>query len=139
MFLTILSGVAVFILGQFILKLVLEPIVSLKTVFGEISALFLREQAKITNANCSQEIQNEIKRLSASILANKQSIPYYGFFAFILRMPNEEELLKSCGSLNIISYQVIKDDKGAAESASKIYDEMKKVSKNLRITIEYGG
>ena len=40
MFLTVLSGVLVFVLGQFILKLVLDPIVELKRKIGEISAFF---------------------------------------------------------------------------------------------------
>ncbi len=81
-------------------------------------------------------MQNDISRLSASILAHKQSIPYYGIFARILGMPNEGELLKACGSLNIISYQVVKV---GTEVSSKIIDEMKTVSKNLNITTEYGG
>jgi hypothetical protein len=138
-FLTILSGVTVFVLGQFVLKLVLEPIVSLKNIFGELSALFLREQARITNANATDEIQNEIKRLSSSILANRQAIPFYKCVAFILRLPNDESLINACGSLNKISYRVV--GQRPATSGNDIYaeilNEMKKVSKNLKTTLEY--
>jgi hypothetical protein len=136
MFTTILTGVLVFIIGQFILKLALEPIVSLKNVFGEISALFLREQAKITNANGTEEIQNELKHLSASILAHKQAVPFYKIFSFLLRLPNEEALLNACGILNLISYQIVESKN---DTTSKIQDSMKRISEYLNITTEYGG
>ena len=38
MFLTILAGVSVFVIGQFVLKLILEPIVSFKESLGALSA-----------------------------------------------------------------------------------------------------
>ena len=136
MFKTIISGVFIFVIGQFILKLALDPIVSLKNVFGEISALFLREQSKITNAHGTIEIQNEIQHLSASILAHKQAIPYYKIFALLLRLPNEEALLKACGALNVVSYQIVKPEE---DPYKKIIDSMKTIAKNLRITTEYGG
>ena len=53
---TILTGVSIFVIGQFVLKLVLDPIVTFKTVLGELSAFFLKEQAKITNATATEEI-----------------------------------------------------------------------------------
>jgi hypothetical protein len=139
-FLTILSGVSVFVLGQFVLKLVLELIVSLKNVFGELSALFLREQASITNANADEKIQNEMRRLSSSILAHRQAIPFYKYVSFILRLPNDKSLYNACGALNIISYKVT--GKGSAATNKDVYDriqkEMKKISENLKITTEYG-
>jgi hypothetical protein len=139
-FLTILSGVSVFVLGQFVLKLVLEPIVSLKNVFGELSAFFLKEQAKITNANATDEIQNEIKRLSSSILAHRQAVPFYKYVAFILRLPNDEAFNNACGALNKLSYRIKKQRPGAPDNDiyAEILSEMKKVSKNLKITVEYG-
>ena len=59
-FITIITGVVVFVLSQFCLKILIEPVVSLKNTFGEISALFLREQRKITNASASEEVQEKI-------------------------------------------------------------------------------
>jgi hypothetical protein len=138
-FLTILSGVSVFVLGQFILKLILDPIVSLKNVFGELSAFFLREQAKITNASGTEEIQNEIKRLSSSILANRQAIPFYKYVALILRLPTDKSLHNTCGALNKISYHVtgkVPVTPGK-DRYTEIYNEMAKVSENLRIKTAY--
>ncbi len=46
MFLTILAGVSVFVIGQFVLKLILEPIVSFKESLGALSASVLGIQRK---------------------------------------------------------------------------------------------
>lgn len=106
MFLTIIAGVTIFVISQFILKLALEPIVELKKVLGEISALFLREQASITNGNATEATRLEIIRLSSMILAARQAIILYGFFSLVLRMPSKQQLINGCYSLNLLSYIV---------------------------------
>lgn len=137
--LTIIAGVSVFVIGQFVLKLVLDPIVSLKIILGELSALFLREQAKITNANASEDIQNELKRLSSSILAYRQAIPLYRFFAFILCLPNDKSLLEASQSLNLVSYLAMKNapDIKRENKCFEIHKEMKKIGDKLKIRIKY--
>ena len=67
MFLTIIAGVTIFVIGQFILKLILEPIVGLKETLGEVSSLFLREQSGFINDNVNKDVQNEVIRLSSMI------------------------------------------------------------------------
>lgn len=136
--LTILAGVSVFVIGQFVLKLILDPIVALKTVFGELSALFLREQAKIISANATEETQQELKRLSSSILAYKQAIPFYSFFAFILRMPNEESLVASCQSLNLIANHVVASQESHPNNIlMEISKEMKNINEKLKVRVRY--
>ncbi|MGM7973084.1 hypothetical protein ACS77P_19930 [Yersinia enterocolitica] len=71
-FLTVISGVMIFVIGQFILKLVLEPIISFKEHLGMTSALFLKEQGKITNGIDEESIIKEIKTLAALLLAKKK-------------------------------------------------------------------
>ena len=75
--LTVAAGVAVFILSQFFMKFILDPAVSLKEVLGELSHFFLFNQAKITNANGTQELRDGAKMLSAQLLAKKEAIPSY--------------------------------------------------------------
>lgn len=139
MLLTILTGVSVFVIGQFVLKLVLDPIVSLKKIFGEISAFFLKEQAKITNAHGNDELCNEISRLSSSILANSTAIPFYGFFSFILRMPSNGCIIKSCHSMNLISHNLNPkaQEKVSVNGSLTILENMKTISENLKIKIDY--
>ena len=138
--LTILAGVSVFVIGQFLLKLILEPIVTFKNKIGELSALFLREQAKITNAQASEETQQEIRRMSSSILAHKQAIPFYGFFAFILRLPSTENIISSCRSLNWIAHHVVKDAPRIPprnDIPLEIYKEMKNINEKLKVIVSY--
>jgi len=135
---TILAGVSIFVLGQFVLKLVLDPIVTLKTVLGELSAFFLREQAKITGATATNEITDEIHRLSSSILANRQAIPFYPFFAACLRLPNEKLLLEGCQSLNSIGYHVNPDIPfSGGDRYEAIIKEMQKIGTNLKVKVDF--
>lgn len=139
-FITIIAGVTVFVLGQFFLKLVLEPLVEFKKCLGELSALFLREQAKITNANCNEEIVNEIKKQAASLLAARHAIPCYWFFSFIRWLPSTTKLNKACGSLNIISYHVMENNPDTREKpliCNDIMEEMNNISTNLNVIISY--
>ncbi len=140
MFLTIIAGVTIFVLGQFVIKLMLEAIVEFKEVLGEVSALFLREQSGFINNNVSQDVQNEIKRLSSMVLAKKQAILLYSIFSRILRMPSEVYVLKGCHSLNLISYLVMKDPSSSGVKRAhtwEVYKEMKLISKYLKIQIMY--
>ena len=135
---TILSGVSIFVLGQFVLKLVLDPIVTLKTVLGELSAFFLREQTNITGATATDEITDEIHRLSSSILANRQAIPFYPFFSACLRLPNEKMLLKGCHTLNRIGYHVNpKIHFSGGDRYEAIIKEMQEISTNLKVRIDF--
>lgn len=77
MFLTILAGVSVFVIGQFVLKLILEPIVSFKESLGALSAFCLRHTAKITNCAATPDDRKEMHLVISMILVKKQGIPFY--------------------------------------------------------------
>ena len=134
--LTVFAGVSVFVVGQCVLKLVLEPVVEMKNTMGKITALFLREQASIVNALCTADVIGEIKCLASELQARKQAIPGYKFWSFLLGLPSSEKLIDACRSLNSISYSV---DSAADESDrhKNINDEMNSVSKNLGVIVAY--
>ncbi len=138
-FSTVISGVLVFVVGQFILKLTLEPIVDLKKVFGEISALFLSRQAKIRNANADQQTANEIKRLSASLLSQKQAIWGYNLFIHLLQLPKNDSIIDACGALNMLSYLVFRTDKRNQDENvyARITEQMETVDRCLKIKTKY--
>ena len=74
------------------------------------------------------------------ILAKKQAILLYSVFSRILRMPSELDIIKGCHSLNLISYLVLKDPLDTVQKKPRtreIYEEMKLVSKHLKIQITY--
>lgn len=137
---TILAGVSVFVIGQFILKLVLDPIVSFKESLGELSAFCLGNRAKITNANATIEMQGELKRLTSTIISKKQAIPFYRTLALILRLPSEINIIESCRSLNAISAEMVKDTsrhQGALQGPIEILMELQNISKLLNVRLDY--
>jgi hypothetical protein len=139
-FFTILAGVTVFVIGQFILKLVLEPLVSFKESLGDLSAFFLRNRAKITNANATLEMQDEVKRLGSTLISKKQAIPFYRFFAFCLRMPSEKKIIESCQLLNSISAEMVKETsrhQGSLQGSVEISMELQKISDLLGVRLDY--
>lgn len=138
MMLTILSGVLIFVIGQIVLKLVLDPIVIFKTVLGEISAFFLKEQTKITGATATDDITFEIHRLSSSVIAHRQAIPFYFICAFCLRLPKYKQIVEACQSLNSISYHVNPNLKFTmGDRYEEINKEMQVISDNLKIKVDY--
>lgn len=140
LFLTITTGVSVFVLGQFFLKLILDPIVSFKLKLGEVSALFLREQAKITNAHGTIEIQEEIKLLSSSILAYRQAIPLYRLLRLFFGLPSDKAIISSCQSLNWIGSFVLEGSpriEPRQDVPLEIWKEMKNINSKLNIRVTY--
>jgi len=107
--LTIFAGVAVFVVSQFFMKFVLDPAVALKEALGEMSHFFLLNQAKITNAHGSDDLQEGVKRLSAQLLAKKEAIPCYTVFSWLLGLPKETALIEAAKELNQISYHLMQN------------------------------
>lgn len=137
-FQAIFAGVTVFVLGQFIIKLILDPLVRFREGLGEVSALFLRHQAKITNANGDDEISRQIKEAGSQLIARKQAIPLYWAVHRIFRLPSNQELLRGCKGMNFIATTCSLVEK-APNSAQQITQEMTKVETNLGIVISYQG
>ena len=141
-FLTIFAGVMVFVLGQFFIRLILDPIVSLKESLGEVSHLFLLHQAKITNGIGSTELQDQVIMSSATLLAKKQAIPCYKLFGYIFGLPSEKNIIDGCGYLNLISSML--DAKyagsyiGKSPHAITINRNMKNIETALNIRVSYG-
>lgn len=141
-FLTIFAGVTVFVLGQFFIRLILDPIVSLKESLGEVSHLFLLHQAKITNGIGSSELQDQVIMSSATLLAKKQAIPCYKLCSYIFGLPSEKNIIDGCGYLNLISSML--DAKyggtyiGKSPHAITINRNMKSIETALNIRVSYG-
>lgn len=138
--LTIIAGVTVFVLGQFVLKLVLEPVVSFKESLGNLSAFCLRNRAKISNANATPELAEELKTLTAIIISKRNTIPAYSFFSFVLRLPKENEILKGCQLLNGVAAEMVKDTsqhQGNLRGCIEIVNDLQNVGQKLKVRLDY--
>jgi hypothetical protein len=134
-----MAGVSVFVVSQFILKLVLEPIVSFKESLGSISAFFLRYNAKITNGNASPELQHDLRILISTVISKKEAIPLYGLFGLVLGLPSDKKLLKGCHNLNYVANEINKDTatKTGTPDCIKISRHLIETAELLKIRLNY--
>lgn len=139
-FATILAGVSVFVVGQFVLKLVLEPIVGFKESIGEVAAFCLRYRAKITNRRATLEMQEDLKCLIASMRAKRQAIPFYRLLRYVFALPSDKNLVAACQSMNLVSMEMVKETSRQNEDLPgciEIMWEIQNVETCLNIRLDY--
>ena len=141
--LTILSAVIIFILSQFVLRLILEPIVELKKCMGSICYNLLYFRSKLTNASSDNKISNEIKICSSKLIATYSSIPFYKKIHKIFSLPSDRNLFEASRNLNLIRAYMIEGHKEYLASCksidfpSEISNSLDKVSELLNIPTSY--
>jgi len=103
-FLTILTGVSVFVLGQIILKLFIDPIQEFKRVIAEISHILI-ERANIyanpgkADIDKEQMVSIELRNISSKLNAQMYLVPLYKQIAKIFRLPAQENVMKASSEL----------------------------------------
>lgn len=107
-FLTIFSGVAVFVIGQVVLKLFIDPIQDFKKVIGEISNCLINnagnyfEPEKLGEEK-QGEVAQELLRLSAKLNAQMSIIPLYSKLSRIYSCPSTDDVVVASKNLIEIS------------------------------------
>ncbi|BAS59748.1 hypothetical protein NIES2135_07180 [Leptolyngbya boryana NIES-2135] len=96
-FVTIISGVATFVLGQILLKLLIEPVHEFRRTVADI-ALALIEYANIY-ANpgvAGEEVEKlasvNLRKLSSRLHAQMYLIPCYSFTSKVFRLPSGDKV-----------------------------------------------
>jgi hypothetical protein len=116
--LTVLGGVLIFVVGQIVLKLVIEPAQELKRSLGSTSHALLLHQAKLTNASSDKEIAAEMKSLSAEIVSKSHAVLWYAFVRIVFGLPSKKNILMASRQLNSISYGVLEESKKFEDSSN---------------------
>ncbi len=103
-FLTILSGVLVYVLGQLLLKLVIEPVQEMRRAIGRTAhTLHLRapfaSSPGLQDPERIQAASEEIRRLSADLRESLVVIPAYRQLARFFGLPERESVLKAATNL----------------------------------------
>ncbi len=103
-FLTVFSGVLVFILGQVLLKLFLEPIHELKKVISRISFDLIKSANIFSNPDEGKddaftEASKIMREHASSLHAYFYLVPLYRFTSRLFGMPSEEDILKATKQL----------------------------------------
>ena len=99
-FITIFSGVITFVIGQIIVKLLIDPVQEMKKTIGQISYTFLERANVISNPGVPRkEIMDEtselLRRLSSQIHAHIQIIPFYDKIFKVFGLPSKSKLYKA--------------------------------------------
>jgi hypothetical protein len=103
-FKTVLSGVAIFLLGQILLKLVLEPVQKLKQTFSAVSHAYLVHAPILYNPDAaSDEQKNEaaghLRLLSGQLHADLSLVPCYDLFRWLFFLPSSKKVYEAAQSL----------------------------------------
>lgn len=112
-FLTILSGVIVFILGQLALKLLIEPIQEFRKTVADIAHALI-EYANIyanpgvVGNESEKKASEELRKLSSRLNAQMYLIPFYQIIAKIFGLPPRDKLVGAASDLIGLSNDVFK-------------------------------
>ena len=101
--LTLVGAIILFLVSQYFLKLVFEPLSRVRRTLADISSTTLFHQAKITNGHADEEIATELRKLSASLRAAVFEVRFYRWAAKISGVPSEESARAACQQLNLLS------------------------------------
>ena len=123
---TVLSGVITFVVGQLVVKLVLDPVHDLKKTIGQISYTFVERANVIDNPGAlPKEVMDEtldsLRKLSSHLHAHLYLVPAYDVTCRVFRLPSKEKLLAASTNLIGLSNNVYRaDDKVYEVNAKRV-------------------
>lgn len=112
MCLTLLTGVMIFVIGQIIVKFIIEPIHDLKKTLSETNFLLgFHAQAIFTpvgNKVAEDEASKALRKVACELSSKVATIPFYCFWSAISRgfLPGLKQINKSSSYLVAISTNV---------------------------------
>lgn len=128
-FLTILSGILIFLFGQYVVKFLIEPVMTLRAHIGKIGYILIFHANKMYHDHEKiEELRNEI-RSSASKLIELTYIPvWYGFTYRIFSMPSRKDIFEAIPELIGLSNTV-----GEQTPENPKQDKIKIIKEKLKL------
>lgn len=128
-FLTVISGVITYVLGQLVLKLLIEPVQEMKKLIGQIAHSLIEHANVIQNPGAPTEEQMKatslhLRKLCALLEAQLYLVPMYRLTAGIFGLPTREKVLSASRSLMGLSNSVFR-------AADHIYESNAKRVENI--------
>lgn len=123
-FLTIFSGVSIFVIGQIIVKLILDPVHELRRTIGKISHALIERANIIQNPGVPpeeeiREASRELRKLSSELQSHLYLVPCYERTAKVFKLPGRDKIIKSSSSLIGLSNSLFRP---TAAGAARIYE-----------------
>jgi uncharacterized membrane protein YbaN (DUF454 family) len=128
-FFTVLSGVITFVIGQLIVKLLLDPVQDMKKTIAQISHALVERANVIANPGVpTTEIMDEasllLRKLSSQLHAHLYLVPCYGLTSRVFHLPSKEKLLAASSALIGLSNSVYRADERVYEVNAKRVEQV---------------
>lgn len=132
-FATIITGVVVFVAGQLVLKLVIDPVHDFKRTVADIVHALAEYAGVYSNPGgavpaIQVKASEELRKLSARLNAQMFLIPSYDTVSKVFRLPPRKAVREISGHLIYLSNAVFPSAQGlglnSAERADKIYEAL---------------
>lgn len=136
-FLTIISGVTVYVIGQAILNFILQPIAKFNEQRGDTSYLLLFWNAKPINASSnSGKAPKDVQEMGSALVSTMSMIPFYGTLSRcgLFSLPARADVMEAAKMLNSISHS--KDYIGPQNQNQK-EEAVDKIARLLKIEAAY--
>jgi hypothetical protein len=101
--LTLFSAVVAFLISQYFLKFVFEPLSRVRRTLADISSAALFYQAKITNGHADEQVALEFRKLSSTLRAALFEVRFYSSMAKVAGVPPAENVRRACQQMNLVS------------------------------------
>jgi len=121
---TVLSGVMIYVMGQIILKLMIEPVHEAKKTIAEISHSLVEYADIIHNPGVlaqekTIEVSQHLRRLSAQLHAHLFLIPCYRKTAWVFGLPSRDKILTAATQLRGLSNVIFSTRENIHEEIAK--------------------
>jgi hypothetical protein len=113
---TVALGFFVFVLGQFTLRLCIEPIQEQKRVIGEIAYLldYYENVASVGKVGLTEEASRELRRLAGELRSTLRTVLGYRFFEFLRVVEERDNVMTATTELKGVSLSMRMNDNPAA-------------------------
>lgn len=138
--LAVLTGVLIFLIGQFVVKLIIDPVVNFKKSLGSLSSIILRSQVEIVHAEADKELVADMKKSISEVLANMNAIPFYDVCEKVFSLPRYADILPALKTLNVCVARASQCGYEKSEilgSKSDTLTELNDAGKLLKIALTY--
>jgi len=119
--LTVVFGVIIFVLGQLVVSLIIEPAQNLRRTIAAISHALIERANVIQDGGLStkavmDETSAELRKLSSQLQSRFYMVPLYRITASVFRLPAAEKIRAASGALIGLSNSIVQ----SRESVYKI-------------------
>lgn len=143
LFLTIFSGVTIYVLGQIIVKMFIEPVQEMKKTIARIKMDTHRYSHIIVNSSVIEESDKKetseiLRNLSAELIAHIELIPRYKNTAKLFGLPGQKKVTDASVNLIALSNWINYPDNThlGQRKIGYILDNFQKLQENLNFQVD---